>query len=230
MKKSLFSYFLTAAALAALYAPIAGATTITGTAGTCGSESANYTFTAFSGGFTLAVKDNTAGPTSICQALTGVDLTLSGGQIGTLTSVADSQSLIDIASDGTITNVAGSPDWIQPSTSSNFVTALGSSGPDDALLGPVCTSGNYSCSNSSIAGNDPHNPFAVGTVTLTYSGAEVTSATRLTNITLYFGTDTEHFSSTPSSVPEPTTFLFTGIGLVGLGYGSKRFRRSTASA
>jgi hypothetical protein len=229
MKRSLFSYFLTAAVFAALYVPTAGAATITGTAGSCGPESVDYTFSAFSGGFTLAVTNNTAGPTSICQAVSGVDLTLSGGLVGSLTSVTDTQSLINIASNGTITNAAGSPDWIQPSTSSNFVTALGSSGPDDTLLGPVCASGNYSCSNSSIAGNDPHNPFAVGTVTLHYSGAGITSATQLSGIIVYFGTDTEHITSNVPSVPEPATWWLTGIGLAALIVGSKKIRRSQAS-
>ena len=91
--------FLTATFVALSLAPArASPVYVSGMAGGC-SESATLDLSFFSGGITVTLQNDTAGPSGVCQALTGLDFTLSGGLTATLTGVAG--QLVNIAADGT---------------------------------------------------------------------------------------------------------------------------------
>jgi hypothetical protein len=96
-------------------------------------------------------------------------------------------------------------------------------GPEQTLIGGT-GSGAYPNANGSIAGNDPHNPFLVGTLTLTLSVPGVTVNSTFSNVVIQFGTE-----ATPpqtQQTPEPATMLLLGTGLIGAAAGfRKRFGR-----
>jgi hypothetical protein len=92
-------------------------------------------------------------------------------------------------------------------------------GPDQTLIGGT-GSGAYANANGSIDGNGPHNPFLVGTLTLTLVVPGVTVNSTFSNVVIQFGT-----TATPpetQSVPEPASMLLLGSGLIGVAAGYRR--------
>ncbi len=64
----------------------------------------------------------------------------------------------------------------------------GAAGPEKTIVGAPNGSNLYASANSSIAGNDPHNPFIGQSATFTLAIPGVTSATTVTNAIFSFGT------------------------------------------
>jgi hypothetical protein len=97
-------------------------------------------------------------------------------------------------------------------------------GPEQTLIGGT-GSGAYANANGSIAGNDPHNPFLVGTVTFTLVVPGVTVNSTFSNVVIQFGTE-----ATPpqtQQVPEPASMLLLGSGLIGVAAGFRRRLRKS---
>ncbi len=186
----------------------------------------NYTFSANT--LTLSLTNNLADPPSVMGGVSQLNFTVLGGLVGTLSSVTG--TMIDVASDGTFVVVLGNPDWYQ-SGPGFLTTALGSSGPDDVLIGQPGPGGVYT-GNASILGNGPHNPFAQGSVQLVYNIPGATVDTTLTYVALGFGTQPVVATVPPPNdegVPEPGTFAVIGASLFALG-AHWRLRRPTRNS
>jgi hypothetical protein len=169
-----------------------------------------------------------ANPTSVAQNIS--DLFFKVGTLtGTLTS--SSASFINVAANGTVSGAgSGSTGWLLDSSGGNFHLddlCGGCAGPEHTIIGPAGPGGVYTNANGSIAGNDPHNPFINQTATFTLSIAGLTSAQQqISNVSFSFGTVPGEIVTIPG-VPEPTTMLLLGTGLLGVaGVVRRRFRKS----
>jgi hypothetical protein len=166
---------------------------------------------------------------SIGQSVSDLSFTLSNapGALGTATA---SGQLVNVAVGGGITNVSGTPArWINSAIgggvtiSGNTVTleAIGHGQPNQLIL-PADGGGGYPDANASIR---VHSPDTDGPATFTIDLAGVTDLTTITAVTFSFGTGPDTFlDGTPGgpSVPEPTTLVLLGSGLLGLCYARRR--------
>lgn len=182
---------------------------------------ASYHFSANT--LVLIVENDLDNPKSVAQGISGFDFHLSGGLTGSLLSATG--DLVSIARNGTFTTAAASVlDWSQ--TSGFFTTAIGSSGPDQLILGEPAAGNLYSNAKGSIAGNKPHNPFVRSEAVFVYAIPGATPLSGISEFSFYFGTDSQRVSaivtrepihlppSIPGAVPEAGTMGLLGSGLV----------------
>lgn len=182
---------------------------------------------------TVTLTDIEANPTSIDQALGGIDFDLSSGQTwGVLTS--SSAQRIKILQNGTfVMGNTGATGW---QLSDSFhgglqLTALDFRGGDALLIGPPA-GGTYSDANRSIARNGHHRSFLDQTATFVLTIPCLKGLPAITDVTFLFGTDGSHrecdsgtkVHGDPSVTPEPTTMLLFGSGLAALGAFRRKHR------
>jgi hypothetical protein len=197
----------------------------------CSTTNVTGTIVAGNGTVTITLNNNLTNSQviSVAQNISGVYFQVSGYNGGAVSlSASNSTQSTNIANNGTGT-LAGAvnPTGWGAGHSGQTITvcvvcAFGvtsPAGPDQTIIGGDGV-GPYSSANGSIAGNDPHNPFLVGTVTFTLIVPGVTVNSTFSNVVIQFGT-----TATPpqtQEVPEPASMLLLGSGLVGAAAGFRR--------
>jgi len=161
---------------------------------------------------------------SVIQNVSGVYFQVSGYTLGavSLSGSSSTQSTnIDGSGNATLAGAVNPTGWAAGHNGALITAcvicaggfgATPTAGPDQTLIGGT-GSGSYPNANGSIAGNNPHNPFLVGTLTLTLTVPGVTANSTFSNVVIQFGT-----TATPpqeQQVPEPASMLLLGTGLIG---------------
>jgi hypothetical protein len=197
----------------------------------CSTTNVTGTIVAGNGTVTITLNNNltNAQVVSVIQNVSAVYFQVSGynGGAVSLTSSNSTQSTnIDASGNAVLAGAVNPTGWAGGHSGTTItacvVCAFGigpTAGPEQTLIGGT-GSGAYPNANGSIAGNDPHNPFLVGTLTLTLSVPGVTVNSTFSNVVIQFGTEATP-PQTPE-VPEPASMLLLGSGLVGVAAGFRR--------
>jgi hypothetical protein len=214
--------------------------------GTSGNETVNVqaVFTTSAGQLQIALSNLTtdANTVSVCQVITGLKFSVSGG--GTASKLSGTQPIGGVDLSGTspyqISNAGKSiadPNWSIINTGSGstpiYLSVMGSGSPYEGIIGPGTSANSstvtYAKLNGSLTGG-PHNPFVYkeGDFLMDISGIDSTST--ITSAYFEFNTclDANFMQGSITNNPEPSSVTLLVIGAMGLGgFGWRRRNRNS---